>query len=177
MKASSLYIALGAAQLVACRPVSIVLREQSDVSDALSREFKHKNSADGIWPGPGSLPPLSKHQVPTAGSTRPGPGRIIYDPVAIQIDDIDVLELNNEFEPSGVPHRLERPTAESNDKLIVYLALAFLLVVVVMETGKTVFRRQGVIRLEDNPAEPPTSAQASSPPSVVIEDEKQRLPA
>lgn len=142
MKASSLYIALGAAHLVTCTPVSIAPREQPvDVSDVSSGEFKHTNSANDIWPSPDSIPPLSKHQVPTVGSARPSRGRVIHDPVPNQIDDIDALEVDNEFEPTGVLYQLEPETTERNDKLVVYLALAFLLMVVVMETGKTILRR------------------------------------
>ncbi|KXX75352.1 hypothetical protein MMYC01_207658 [Madurella mycetomatis] len=184
MKASSLYIALGAAHLVTCTPVPIAPREQpDDVSDISSREFKHKNSTNDILSSPDSIPPLSKHQVPTVGSARPSRGQIIHDPVPGQIDDIDdiddidAVELDNEFEPTGPLYQPEPETTERNDKLVVYLAFAFLLMVVVMETGKTIFRRQGALRLEDNPVEPSTSVRESLPQSEATEDEKQRLPA
>jgi hypothetical protein len=53
----------------------------------------------------------------------------------------DVTELD-EFARPVMPSQLERQTTERNDMLVVYLVVAFVLWVIVMETGKSLFRRK-----------------------------------
>lgn len=66
---------------------------------------------------------------------------------------------------------------ERNDMLIVFLAVAFMGVVVVMETWGRIFPRQGAIRLEETACQPPISIRVTPAPDDEdgIGDEKGRM--
>lgn len=153
MKASSLYFVLGTAQVAICAPTSRysaggmdkvagtehgvatpprVLSTLDSQNDAPEPDWR-----DSAPPHPryrDILPPLSKHRIPEAGS-QGAPKidviRVVPDPVH---DENDVLG------------RLEAGTTgmsdtERNNMLIVFLAIVFFVMVVVMETCGNVFRR------------------------------------
>jgi hypothetical protein len=64
---------------------------------------------------------------------------------------------------------------DRNDMLIVYLAAAFMIVVVVMEAWGGAFRRQGAIRLDETTSRPPASVRADAEDYDRLLDEKRSV--
>lgn len=191
MKASSLYLALGVAQLATCAPAVVRV---GDISDAIRSSSLHQHTGPGQGPDQGGapvvvvvvepppphrliltrplhdalLPPLSKHRTPP-----PPPGAGVGGSPYPSID-------GNVVTPPqlGMPCHGAGSSHERNDMLVVFLAVAFMAMVVVMETWGSISRRrrQGAIRLEETTKQqqqpPPISIQAMSDNQSGIGDEK-----
>lgn len=57
-------------------------------------------------------------------------------------DDAEVLDVTYATPPyPGIPCPHSRPSRERNDMLVVFLAIAFMMAVVVMETWGSIFKR------------------------------------
>jgi hypothetical protein len=171
MKASSLYFALSAAQLAICAPMAAVATERQnhapDTVDSAATTRKtwttylDENEAAGrdrhdprgrpepLAPAHGELlPPLSKHRTHESVSSRPGqePHKVdaLHVPYPRPNDDAvpELLDLDATSPPRpGMPCHHARPSGERNDMLVVFLAVAFMVMVVVMETWGSIFRR------------------------------------
>ncbi|KAH6855054.1 hypothetical protein B0I37DRAFT_350288 [Chaetomium sp. MPI-CAGE-AT-0009] len=83
-------------------------------------------------PQPSPVYPLSRHRIPNGEKER--------DP------DSDLMRLLYQADVAG--HQ-DQPSHDRNNMLIVYLAAAFMVVVVAMEAWGSAFRRQGAIRLDE----------------------------
>jgi len=196
MKATRLCIALGAAQLARCAPVPrYSIGPEGEIVDSTHtvvvppRVWLVEESRDGEGaasdsfdfprpPRPELLPPLSRHRIPTAG--KPAlKFDVIHVPHAVH-DESDIFEFidNGVAGPPGsaIPFRQAWPSREHNDMLVVCLAAAFMVVVVVMETWKSVSsRRKGTIRLEVTASQPQISIRAMPDDQDGIQDEKRRV--
>ncbi len=154
MKASTLCLALsGVAQLVACAPApggptaradEISDTTHGDVAPAPRRWSAYPNQDPPTVSQPGGtlpvdvdvLPPLSKHRTP-GGAPWPHPNHHEHDHV---FEPLDVTSITPPAHP-GMPCHHSRSSRERNDMLVVFLAIAFMVVVVVMETWGSIFRR------------------------------------
>lgn len=132
MKAAGLYLALGAAHLVACAPALSVSSELlRDTPEAVPRTpYDDVESAGGVRASRDPLSVLSKHRVPPAGSA-------VDDPALIPgLDDESMRQTR-----PGMPCPHAQAATDRNDVLVVYLGAIFLLLVIVMEGGKSIFAR------------------------------------
>lgn len=93
------------------------------------------------------LPPLSKHRTANAGSS--GSGRVtqgnseideipVFRPVRNEGDVADLILGSPQY---GRPRHQDQASRERNDMLVVFLAIAFMAAVVLMETWGRIFRR------------------------------------
>jgi hypothetical protein len=170
MKASSLYFALSAAQLAICAPATVATERQNHAPDTVDNAatarrtwttYLDENEAAGrdrhdprgrpepFYPAHGELlPPLSKHRIHEPVSSRPGQEPLDVDAIHVpppkpNADDVpEPLDLDATAPARpGMPCHHARPSQERNDMLVVFLAVAFLVVVVVVETWGSLFRR------------------------------------
>jgi hypothetical protein len=159
MKASSLYFALGAAQVAICAPVTRSLtnhmNEAADTTHGVTTRPQVWSTLDSQGDAPGrarhhSVPPhpikgdiLSLHIPDTRKQDSPDV-RVIRVPHPVH-DENDILELlgmdvTRSRQPAGVPCQ-GMSSSERNNMLVVFLAVAFFVVVVIMEACGSVFRR------------------------------------
>jgi hypothetical protein len=159
MKASSLYFALGAAQVAMCAPVTTSLtnhmNEAADTRHGVTTRPRVWSTLDSQGDAPGrarhdSVPPhpingdIQSPHIPQTQSQSTPEIHVIRVPRPVH-DENDVLELlkldaTGSRQPAGVPCQ-GMSASERNNMLIVFLAVAFFVAVVVMETCGSVFRR------------------------------------
>ncbi|KAK4149399.1 hypothetical protein C8A00DRAFT_38006 [Chaetomidium leptoderma] len=190
MKATNLYLALGAAQLALCAPVPGVAAAprtwspyltQNDAPEPDRRDPSKLPQPKLIHPADGErIHPLSKHRnqgdrIPktegSSGWSRERPksdATRLPHPVHNEDDDFDLMDIAHH----GVPCHQGQSLRERNDMLVVFLAVVFMAVVVVMETWGSLFQRQGAIRLQDNASQPHISIRAALDDQNGIRDEK-----
>lgn len=189
MKPVTLCLALGAAQLATCAPVPghamsrgeevsgrehdatpfkswIVDNDQDDspAPNGQSRRMQPRPEIRQL----SLLRPLSRHRIPNGERQR----RPRHDDMRWphhdhhdhhEHDHFGPLDVNNAGPPQpGMPYHHGQLAQDRNDMLIVYLAAAFMIVVVVMEAWGGAFRRQGAIRLDETTSRPPASVRADA---------------
>jgi len=160
MKPITLCLALGAAQLATCAPIPRYSMSRGDrLSDREpdATSFKiwvvDNDQDDGPEPNGQSrrmqrrpkthqlslLRPLSKHRIPNGERHR----RPENDDMRLPHHDHHHHHEHDHFEPPqpGMPYHHGQLAQDRNDMLIVYLAAAFMIVVVVMEAWGGAFRR------------------------------------
>ncbi len=152
MKASSFCLALGVAQLAACAPIPNARTRADEVLG--TRHGGIATTAPRVWSAnlvhdpPAAprqkefipSPPLSKHRTPPKAEW-PQPDY----PEQQQQQQDEAAELLD-ADPVAPPHlsmpcHQNRSSRERNDMLVVFLAVAFMAVVVVMETWGSIFKR------------------------------------
>ena len=154
MKASSFCLALGVAQLAACAPIPNARSPTASHADEVldTRHGGIATTAPRVWsinlihdspaaPRPKGFipnPPLSKHRTPPkAGSPQPDhPEQQLHDEAAEPLDADPVAQPH-----LSMPCHQGRSSRERNDMLVVFLAVAFMAVVVVMETWGSIFKK------------------------------------
>jgi hypothetical protein len=150
MRASSLYFALGAAHVAICAPVATTLTRQT--SQTSQGDAPGPDRHDSVPPHPihgNILPPHSNRRIPEGRSRETPEIHVIRVPHPAH-DEGDILELlgldaTGSRQP-GIPCQ-GMSYSDRNNMLIVFLAVAFFVVVVVMETCGSVFRRYVLPRL------------------------------
>lgn len=168
MKASCLYLTLGVVPLVICTPVPWLLQQPG--GDALaspvirfapetssvegSQAVESAEAPRGFAPHrqspikaaqPSVLPPLSRHRPPAptekSETSEPDAAFAPY-PAHDNSEPPDPVESQTAETPrSAIPCYQASSPCEQDDVLVVYFAAAFMLVVVVMETWRSVFGR------------------------------------
>jgi len=184
MKASSLCLALGVAQLAACAPTpnartradEVLGTRHGGIATTAPRVWSinliHDSPAAPRQKGFVPNPPLSKHRTPSeAGRPQPDHPEQQRDHEAAEPLDADRVVPPH----LSMPCHQGRSSRERNDMLVVFLAVAFMAVVVVMETWGSIFKRQGAIRLEETPSQPPVSIRAAPDNQSGIGDEKRSV--
>ncbi|KAH6628490.1 hypothetical protein F5144DRAFT_310313 [Chaetomium tenue] len=189
MKPITLCLALSAAQFAICAPVP---RHSMDRGDRISgREHDatpssawlvdNDHQGDGPAPNgqnPQMLPrpkthqlsllrPLARHRIPNGERHRDPENDVTRLPHHIQDehehDHFGPPDLDSVGPPQLDMPYYQGPTShDRNDMLIVYLAAAFMVVVVVMEAWGGASRRQGSIRLDESSSWPPASLRADA---------------
>lgn len=192
MKPITLCLALSAAQLAISAPIPRNLMNRGDVVSSRERDAtpppkawlvdndQGDNQDDGPAPnGQGTrmlprpktyqlslLRPLSRHRIPNEERHRGPAGDVMRLPHHLHDEDHDHFgppDLNLAGPPQpGMPCHQDQASHDRNDMLIVYLAAAFMVVVVVMEAWAGAFRRQGAIRLDETTSRPPASVRADA---------------
>ncbi|KAK4145720.1 uncharacterized protein C8A04DRAFT_26465 [Dichotomopilus funicola] len=182
MKATAVFLALCAAHLAMCAPIAefypahAVDTSGRDPKDPVTptawlpigRGDKQHPVGDEHSPRSqprlspiGLLPSLSKHRTPKKDrqeSPEMRALRLYYpghheDDDILELLDVDVVGPHQPGLPCHGGHR----SHERNDMLIVYLAGAFMLVVVGIEAFGTILRRERAIKLEETSQPPPAS--------------------
>ncbi len=151
MKASSWCLALGLAQLAACAPIpnartradEVLSTRHGGISTTAPRVWSinliHDSPAAPRRKGFVPSPPLSKHRTPPPKATWPQP----YQPEQQRQDEAaEPLDAGPVTPPHlSMPCHQGRSSRERNDMLVVFLAVAFMAVVVVMETWGSIFKK------------------------------------
>ncbi|AEO54791.1 hypothetical protein MYCTH_2297809 [Thermothelomyces thermophilus ATCC 42464] len=202
MKASCLCLTLGVAPLAICAPVSRFLPGPGGeaLDHAINRFAPEPWFAQGsqtvekaepqqgfnpheLPPAkvaqPNVLPPLSRHRPPPPAERPEEPETdAVFVPHPAQ-DDPNTPELfesqTTETSESAIPCHQALSPREHNDVLVVCLVAAFILVVVVMEMWKSLFRRKGAIRLESSASPSQVSFRDTQDDGSHAQNEKRRV--
>ncbi|KAK4102194.1 hypothetical protein N658DRAFT_506406 [Parathielavia hyrcaniae] len=137
-------------------------------------------SDDGDAPAPLSGKWELDSGSPAQLGEQPPPTELSRVPHSALDEDDEVWELLEGLEGAtppraGMPCHHGPSSRERNDMLVVFLAAAFMVAVVVMETWGRLFRRHGAIRLEETTNQAPVSIRAMSEEQIGIGDEKRRV--
>lgn len=115
--------------------------ERHESSTAPSAGVSHHTDDD-------ILPPLSKHRNANArlsGQGKGPQGELKIDEIHVgrpaRNEDEDVIEFITSRPHYGRPRHQDQSSRERNDMLVVFLAIAFMAAVVLMETWGRIFRR------------------------------------
>ncbi|KAL2023559.1 hypothetical protein VTK56DRAFT_2167 [Thermocarpiscus australiensis] len=202
MKPSRLYLALGLAHLSRCAPLDVsdavdgvattprvrpIHIPPRTAPQAVTHDISQSPVVTRPAPPHGQPDPEFRRQISHPESTEtslPTPGHDPMDSLdgindedyASEVDAMDPPFAQPSFAQPGMPCQHGRSARERNDMLVVFLAVAFMLVVVMMETWGSVFRRQGVIRLQETTAGRPVLVHSITERSI-IGGEKQGLRA
>ncbi|KAK4246662.1 hypothetical protein C7999DRAFT_41901 [Corynascus novoguineensis] len=173
MKATRLYLSLGIAPFAMCAPVPrLSLGPDGEALDQTDRIVTATMSHVGI------LPPLSRHRPPVSEKPADPNIDLVFAPHSVH-DETATLENAEsqvvDYPGPASPYQQASPSRERNDMLIVYLAAAFMAVVVVVEMWKSFSKRQGAIRLEASASQPAISNRATPDDEDHVQNEKRHV--
>ncbi|KAL2183268.1 hypothetical protein L209DRAFT_758779 [Thermothelomyces heterothallicus CBS 203.75] len=203
MKASCLCLTLGVAPLAICAPVSRFLPGPGgEALDHAINRFaptpwfaQGSQTVEKAEPQQGFnphklppakvaqpnvlLPPLSRHRPPPPAERPEEPETdavFVPHPAQDEPNNPELFESQTTENPeSAIPCHQAWSPRENNDVLVVCLAAAFMLVVVVMEVWKSLFRRKGAIRLESSASPSQVSFRDTQDDGSHAQNEKRRV--